>query len=85
MPCSCPSPAQCTCRSPDGSAAKSAALAICQSIALPCDAASAGVVDKAARAQCPFTGLTLSQIAELKQAPPEQLQRSWRGIAQRLT
>ncbi|KAI7838835.1 hypothetical protein COHA_007449 [Chlorella ohadii] len=34
---------------------------------------------------CPLTGLTLSQIAELKRSPPEALQREWKSIAQRLT
>ncbi|PSC74037.1 hypothetical protein C2E20_2624 [Micractinium conductrix] len=34
--------------------------------------------------ECPLTGLTLSQIAELKRTPPEGLQRRWRSIAERL-
>lgn len=34
--------------------------------------------------ECPLTGLTLSQIAELKKTPPEVLQQNWKGIVQRL-
>lgn len=87
-PCGCPSAAQCTCMLPNGSAAKLAAqqLTICHSVALADDAAPAGPEGGSplGRGQCPFTGLSLSQIAELKKTPPEQLQRTWRGIAQRL-
>lgn len=92
LPCGCPSLAECTCTLPNGSAAKAAAqqLAICHSVALADDAAPVEPEKGPHRhgskgLSCPFTGLTLSQIAELKQTPPEHLQRTWRGIAQRLT
>lgn len=73
LPCGCASLAQCTClvqRSAGQAAA--AQLAACHSL------------DVSGGAQCPLTGLTLSQIAELKRSPPEALQQDWRSIAQRL-
>lgn len=72
LPCGCRSLAECSCLAP-------AALTTAQQAAQTLAAAHG--LDASA---CPLTGLTLSQIAELKSSPPEALQQAWRSIAQRL-
>jgi hypothetical protein len=74
LPCGCASLESCTCGRSGSTAGKAAA-----SLAL----ARCGMKETNGPA-CPLTGLTLSQIAELKRSPPEALQREWKSITQRL-
>lgn len=74
LPCGCASLASCSCLAGKSTAAQAAAALSCCHQGLEVSAGAA----------CPLTGLTLSQIAELKRSPPEALQRDWKDIAQRL-
>lgn len=75
LPCGCPRLAECSCLA-------APALTAAQQAASKLELAHR--LDVSAGPSCPLTGLTLSQIAELKRSPPEALQRDWKSIAQRL-
>lgn len=74
LPCGCASLAECKCLQGASTAAQAAA---------PLALAHRGL-EVSGGPSCPLTGLTLSQIAELKGSPPEALQQDWKRIAQRL-
>jgi hypothetical protein len=82
LSCGCSSPDKCTCPKA-GTPAGDVAKLLCGPAAHAALPAS-GAQRPGEQAACPFTGLSLSQIAELKKTPPEVLQQSWKGIVQRL-
>jgi hypothetical protein len=82
LPCGCLSHDKCSCPkavTPAGKVAKVLHRLGPHALLPPSSAQRPGE-----QAACPLTGLSLSQIGELKETPPDVLQQSWKGIVQRL-
>lgn len=82
LPCGCLSPDKCSCHKGntlEGGVVKLLSTPGSLALVPPSCAQRPGEAPA-----CPLTGLSLSQVEELKEAVPDSLQQSWKSIVQRL-